>query len=137
MSCASRCQLQKARFLHFDTLIECIFRLVIFRKMGKPIVELTARMNSPEADIVMMPQQLWLDLEDQVRNASYGANRMVLESRQASEQVSRSLLDIGIDSTQLVTAIVTAIDIFAETFEREKVELRLAAGLIKSNGSRI
>jgi hypothetical protein len=87
--------------------------------------ELTARLNSSEADIVMMPQQLWLDLEDQVRNAANGENRTVLESRQANEQVSRSLLNIGIDSPNLVSAMATAIDLFAEIFEREKVEVRL------------
>lgn len=87
--------------------------------------ELTARMNSPEADIVMMPQQPWLDLEDQVRNASNGENRMVLECRQARERIDRGLLDIGIDSTQLVSAMATAIDLFALTFDQEKVELRI------------
>jgi hypothetical protein len=87
--------------------------------------ELLSKMNCDDADIVIMPQKLSLDLENHVRNAACGEERSVLDRHQASQQVWQSLQSMGIECPQLVTPMVEAIDVFAETFERQSVELRL------------
>jgi hypothetical protein len=87
--------------------------------------ELAARIKSPNADIVIVPQQLSLDRADSIRRLANYENRILLEPEKASLMVSQSLSEMGMDSPELVAAMVCGIYLFAETFKKEKVELRL------------
>jgi len=87
--------------------------------------EVLARLASPDADIVILPQELQLDLDDLGCGATVHEKRIVLKYATAKKQISDELLEMSIDHSELSVEMLRSIDVFAELFEQEQFDLRL------------
>lgn len=90
-------------------------------------IELTARMDSPSADIVIMSQSPSVDLSDRIRVLPNFESRKVFNRHQIDRQISPWLSEMEIDSAELAATMERSISVFAETFRQEKVDVRLEA----------
>lgn len=87
--------------------------------------EVTQRLSSSDADIVIMHRNLSLDIEEHVRGAAIVERRVKLLCKSAREVVGEQLRKIGIDHSDLLSDMVGSISFFAQLFKQSQLDLRL------------
>jgi hypothetical protein len=82
------------------------------------------RLDRPDADIVILPQMLSLDLDDLVRRVPVQEKRVLVVCEDAEEQVSGELMEMGIDHPELGVEMTRSVRLFSEMFRQHRLDVR-------------
>jgi hypothetical protein len=86
--------------------------------------DLSERLESPNADIVIMPQDQIYDLADIVRAAPTQEKRLTITGDKARHLIENSLREMGIVHASLTEDMIRSIELFATLFGQTKMEIR-------------
>jgi hypothetical protein len=89
------------------------------------ITELTERLDSPDADIIVVPRPFDLEIAELVQSVSIGEERIKLTCARAESIVSQHLNKMRLESPALLSDIVSAVELFSQMFDQRQVELRM------------
>ena len=86
--------------------------------------EFLNRLNSPSADIIIMPQEHSLDVASIMRDLPIHERRLTVTREQASTLVVDTLQDAGVNHKALSNEMVHKVELFAGYFGQNQMELR-------------
>jgi hypothetical protein len=89
------------------------------------LTELVERLDSPNADIVVVSRPFDLEISKLVQAASIGEERIKITAARAQSIVSQHLGKMGLASPELLQDIVSAVELFSRMFDQRQVELRM------------
>jgi hypothetical protein len=87
--------------------------------------QVAERLGQPSSDMIVVPQELELDIESLVKCAEVADQRRLIGSREADDALTSVLTDMRIDEPGLRRHMGQAIDFFSETFECDRLEVRI------------
>ena len=87
--------------------------------------EVIQRLNCEDADIVIMPQELRLDIAALVQDAAIQDKRISISNEAASSRIRESLQEMRLCHEDLLSEMVRNIDLFFELFGQKQLEIRL------------
>lgn len=87
--------------------------------------EVIQRLNSEDADIVIMPQEFSFDITALVQAAAIQDKRISISYEMASSRIRESLQEMRLCHEDLLREMVRNIDLFSELFGQKQLEIRL------------
>jgi hypothetical protein len=105
--------------LSLQRKIPCADQFIVRSK-----TEFLNRLNSPKADLIVMPQEHSLDISSIMRDLPIHERRLTVTREQASTLVVDALQDAGVNHKALSNEMVQKVELFADLFGQEQMELR-------------
>jgi predicted XRE-type DNA-binding protein len=87
--------------------------------------EVIQRLNCQDADIVIMPQELCLEIEALVEDAAIQDKRISISHEMASSRIGEILQEMQLFNKDLLNEMVRNIDFVSELFGQKQLEIRL------------
>lgn len=82
------------------------------------------RLNSPKADLIIMPQEFSLDVSNLMCDLPVHEKRLTVTPELASTLVADALQDVGIFHKSLSNEMAQKVELFADLFGQKQMELR-------------